>query len=85
MWVGLNLLEAIVFGLFICIMMFDQLSAILDNSTNIGQLKGERGRPIATRRALEKVFGDGPMLLWLWPSAPGLDDKRYLASLYRDG
>lgn len=59
----LNFIEAIVFGLFVCIMLFDQLSAIFDEAHNPGQ-KGEQR---SKYQGLVDVFGEPFCYRWFLP------------------
>jgi len=60
---------AMIFGLFTCIMLCDQVSNITSDSTGIENLKAsgneKKGKP--WRDSLQEVMGRGPSLSWLLP------------------
>mmetsp|Transcript_116724 Transcript_116724/g.363478 ORF Transcript_116724/g.363478 Transcript_116724/m.363478 type:complete len:231 (-) Transcript_116724:20-712(-) len=58
---------ALVFGLFTCIMFFDQMSNIVSNQTGIEGLQGYNGKPRPWRESLQEVMGRGPSVRWLLP------------------
>jgi palmitoyltransferase len=62
----INFVEALVFGLFVLIMLFDQFSAIFDSNA-------EEGKPNKQKRTryqcLKDVFGEGLSWRWLLPLA----------------
>ena len=71
---GVSIFLAILFGLFVVIMFFDQMYCILTNSSTIDNLQKERnpnmdsgkGEKAANRTAwqnLKEVFG-GPLSIW---------------------
>ena len=55
-------IEAILFGLFTCCMMFDQSGVVLSNVTNIDRLKGSDGSASDTKAlpGVVEVFGFNP-------------------------
>jgi hypothetical protein len=58
---------AIIFGLFTCIMMCDQLTNITSNSTGIENLQGSGAKARPWRESLQEVMGRGPSIHWLVP------------------
>lgn len=60
----LTFIEAIIFGLFVCIMLFDQLSAIFEPETS---KKGEE--PRSNYEGLCEVFGESFSWRWFLPLA----------------
>ena len=62
-----NFIEAVVFGLFCLIMMFDQLTAILDNTPGIDALQNRQGAKRGRYDSLQAVFGEGVSVRWLLP------------------
>ena len=62
-----NFIEAVVFGLFCLIMMFDQLTAILDNTPGIDALQNRQGVKRGRYDSLKAVFGEGVSIRWLLP------------------
>eukprot|EP00930_Biecheleria_cincta_P021714 TRINITY_DN16005_c0_g1_i2.p1 TRINITY_DN16005_c0_g1~~TRINITY_DN16005_c0_g1_i2.p1 ORF type:complete len:351 (-),score=60.33 TRINITY_DN16005_c0_g1_i2:115-1146(-) len=59
---------AIIFGLFTCVMFFDQASNISSNTTGIDNLKGSTAAPARPwRESMAEVFGRGPLWRWLLP------------------
>lgn len=60
----LNFIEAIIFGLFCTIMMWDQLSAIFDNTPGIDALQNKQGKARGKYESLKEVFGEP--LSWRW-------------------
>jgi len=65
--------EAIVFGLFTIIMMFDQFSAIFDNTPGIDAMQNRKGETKPKMQALTDVFGE--KLSWRWLVPFGLTKK----------
>jgi len=66
----LNFIEALVFGLFVIIMFFDQLSAIFENSDGYdsGSELDKTQKPTITRyQALQQVFGEKFNFKWFLP------------------
>jgi len=59
---------AVVFGLFTCIMFFDQMSNILSNTTGIEGIQGYNAKPRPWRESLQEVMGRGPSVRWLLPT-----------------
>mmetsp|Transcript_66578 Transcript_66578/g.206249 ORF Transcript_66578/g.206249 Transcript_66578/m.206249 type:complete len:327 (+) Transcript_66578:173-1153(+) len=59
---------AIVFGLFTCIMLCDQIANIVSNQTGIEGLQGAGGKPRPWRDSLQEVMGRGPSVRWLLPT-----------------
>jgi len=57
-------IEAIIFGLFCCIMLWDQLSAIFENTPGIDAMQNRRGIQRGKYESLQEVFGE-PMC-WRW-------------------
>jgi hypothetical protein len=51
----LNLVEALIFGLFTAIMMWDQLSAIFENTTYIDSLQGKKGQKVCFIQLGERI------------------------------
>jgi hypothetical protein len=60
----LNFIEAIIFGLFCLIMLWDQLSAIFDNTPGIDALQQKKGESRGKYESLQEVFGE--RLNWRW-------------------
>merc|ERR1711920_1087343 len=58
---------AIIFGLFTCIMMCDQLSNVLSNQTGIESLQNCTAKARPWRESLQEVMGRGPSWRWLVP------------------
>lgn len=64
----LNFVEAILFGLFVTVMMFDQFSVIFDNTTYIHKLKGmKRNQRRNMYDSLVFTFGETMGFGWLLP------------------
>mmetsp|Transcript_24376 Transcript_24376/g.69885 ORF Transcript_24376/g.69885 Transcript_24376/m.69885 type:complete len:269 (+) Transcript_24376:58-864(+) len=59
---------AIVFGLFTCIMFFDQISNIVSNQTGIEGLQGYSSKSRPWRESMQEVMGRGPSVRWLLPT-----------------
>jgi palmitoyltransferase len=59
---GINFVEALIFGLFVIIMLFDQVSAILEAQPSI-----DPDRKRSTHEALQDVFGEPLWFTWLLP------------------
>ena len=64
----LNFIEGILFGLFTFIMLFDQLSAIFENTPYIMKLKGRKGAKKTKYECLQLVFGEPLHLRWFFPT-----------------
>eukprot|EP01083_Nonionella_stella_P161918 530914_1 len=64
----LNFIEAILFGLFTFIMLFDQLSAIFSNTPYIDQIKGKKGAKKQRYQCLVDVFGEPLSISWFFPT-----------------
>jgi len=61
---------AIIFGLFTCIMLCDQVSNILAGQSQIDAYKGETPvRRLPWRESMQEVLGRGPSWRWLLPVA----------------
>lgn len=60
----LNFVEAVVFGLFCLIMLWDQVSAILENTPGIDAMQNRKGEARAWYVSLQEVFGE--RLCWRW-------------------
>jgi hypothetical protein len=60
----LHFIEAVVFGLFCAIMMWDQLSAIFENTPGIDALQERKGQRRGKYESLQEVFGE--RLCWRW-------------------
>ncbi|XP_071957867.1 palmitoyltransferase ZDHHC7-like isoform X2 [Antedon mediterranea] len=69
------IVESILFGLFVCAIGCDQVSAILEDETAVEQVKRVNGvRPQQNRsrkELLREVFGRGSRLCWLCPFSSG--------------
>jgi len=67
----LNFVEAIMFGLFVTIMLFDQLSVVFDNTTYIDKLKGNsKNKERKTKyESLISLFGESLTFGWLLPKS----------------
>jgi len=63
----LNFIEAIIFGLFVCIMMWDQLSAILSNTPGIDAKQNKKGEQREWYISLCEVFGEEFSWRWFFP------------------
>ncbi|MES1913330.1 MAG: hypothetical protein MHM6MM_005521 [Cercozoa sp. M6MM] len=65
---------AVIFGLFVLIMLWDQAQAIVENTPGIDRLKGERGAQQSLLQTLQDtVFGPltlGTLHHWLLPTRP---------------
>eukprot|EP00455_Lapot_gusevi_P050466 TRINITY_DN7319_c0_g1_i8.p1 TRINITY_DN7319_c0_g1~~TRINITY_DN7319_c0_g1_i8.p1 ORF type:complete len:176 (+),score=37.52 TRINITY_DN7319_c0_g1_i8:128-655(+) len=66
----LNFVEAIIFGLFVMIMMGDQFSAIFDNTPLIDAKQNKRGEKRSRMDSLISVFGERLSYRWLLPLPP---------------
>jgi ribosomal protein L40E len=66
----LNFIEAIVFGLFTIIMLFDQINAISENTPYIDKLKGHVGVRQSIYASFRDVFGEELRYTWLLPLGP---------------
>lgn len=60
-------MEAVLFGLFTIIMMWDQVSSIFENTPYIDRLQNRRGAKRAKMASLEIVFGEPLSWRWLLP------------------
>jgi len=60
-------IEAIIFGLFVIIMMFDQFSAIFDNTPGIDALQNRHGIKRGKYESLRDVFGEPFGWRWFFP------------------
>jgi len=63
----LNFIEALIFGLFVCIMMFDQFSAIFDNTPGVDALQNKHGPKRSRYQSLKEVFGEPFSWRWFLP------------------
>jgi len=63
----LNFVEGIMFGLFVTIMLFDQLSVIFDNTTLIDKKKGNVRKARTVMDSLASVFGESLSPGWFFP------------------
>jgi hypothetical protein len=63
----LNFIEAIIFGLFCAIMLFDQLSAIFENTPGIDALQNKKGVARGKYESLKEVFGEPFNYKWWLP------------------
>jgi len=61
--------EALIFGLFVIIMMFDQFSAIFDNTPGIDAMQHRRGVARGKYESLRDVFGEAFSWRWFFPLA----------------
>jgi len=59
--------EALVFGLFVIIMMFDQFSAIFDNTPGIDAMQNRHGIKRGKYESLRDVFGEAFSWRWFFP------------------
>jgi len=59
--------EALVFGLFVIIMMFDQFSAIFDNTPAIDAMQNRHGVRRGKYESLRDVFGEAFSWKWFFP------------------
>jgi hypothetical protein len=59
--------EALVFGLFVIIMMCDQFSAIFENTPGIDQLQNKKGEKRGRYDSLIDVFGESMSWRWFFP------------------
>jgi len=62
-----NFIEALIFGLFVCIMMFDQFSAIFDNTPGVDALQNKHGAKRGRYQSLKDVFGEPFSWRWFLP------------------
>jgi len=62
-----NFVEALIFGLFVGIMMFDQISAIFDNTPGIDALQNKHGQKRSKYSSLKDVFGEPFSWRWFIP------------------
>jgi len=60
-------IEALIFGLFVFIMMFDQFSAIFDNTPGIDALQNKHGQKRGRYASLKEVFGEKFSWRWFLP------------------
>lgn len=72
-------MESTLFGLFVTLVMLDQLSAILYDETVFEAREHKSAHWSKSRRyqLLAKVFGPGHPMLWLLPRASLNDATRY--------
>eukprot|EP01006_Ploeotia_vitrea_P024107 TRINITY_DN56837_c0_g1_i2.p2 TRINITY_DN56837_c0_g1~~TRINITY_DN56837_c0_g1_i2.p2 ORF type:complete len:385 (-),score=161.00 TRINITY_DN56837_c0_g1_i2:39-1193(-) len=63
----INFVEALVFGLFVAVMLFDQLQAIFENTPGIDALQNRRGVQRSKMENLTAVFGEKLSWTWLMP------------------
>lgn len=63
----INFIEAVIFGLFVLIMTFDQLTAIFDNTPGIDALQHKPGVKKGRYQSLVDVFGERISWRWLLP------------------
>lgn len=68
--------EAILFGLFTIIMLFDQFQAIFDNTPYIDALKNIRGASRSKMESLVQVFGEPFSFRWFLPFPPTTQMKQ---------
>jgi len=66
----MNFIESIIFGLFTIIMLFDQICAISENTPYIDKLKGKKGIQKGFMQAFTDVFGEDFGPWWLVPYGP---------------
>jgi len=59
--------EALIFGLFVIIMMFDQFSAIFDNTPGIDAMQHRKGVQRGKYESLRDVFGESFSWRWFFP------------------
>jgi palmitoyltransferase len=57
-------IESVIFGLFCAIMLWDQLSAIFENTPGIDALQNRKGASRGRYESLKEVFGEP--LCWRW-------------------
>jgi len=72
----LNFVESIVFGLFTIVMLFDQISAISENTPYIDKLKGHLGTRQTIYASFRDVFGEELRYTWLIPLGPTKRTKK---------
>ncbi|XP_033119219.1 palmitoyltransferase ZDHHC3-like [Anneissia japonica] len=69
------IVESILFGLFVCAIGCDQISAILEDETAVEQVKRNKGSRHQVEKSrtelLKEVFGRGSRLCWLCPFSTG--------------
>lgn len=65
----LNFIEAILFGLFVLVILCDQLGAIFDNTPGIDALQGKVGKKQSKMVNLRGVMGSSLGLHWFLPTA----------------
>ena len=63
----LHFVEALVFGLFVSIMMFDQLTAIFENTPGIDALQKKQGIKRGKYESLKDVFAEPFNWQWFVP------------------
>lgn len=75
----LNFIEAIIFGLFTMMMMWDQLTAIRDDLPGIDALQNKKSKPKGFYNAMKDVFGESTLSWrWLLPLNPTQKLHEYL-------
>lgn len=65
----LLMVEAVLFGSFTTVMMFDQLSCIFESNTYIDRLKGKKRGNKGMKDSLEFVFGEPLGAGWFFPKS----------------
>jgi len=63
----INFIEAVIFGLFVSIMLWDQMSAIYENTPGIDALQHRMGPKRSMYLSLKEVFGEPLSWRWLLP------------------
>jgi palmitoyltransferase ZDHHC3/7/25 len=58
---------ALLFGLFVSIMLFDQLSAIYENTPGIDMMQNRKGKKQSFMVSLRNVFGESLSWRWFFP------------------
>jgi hypothetical protein len=63
------MVQAVLFGSFTAVMMFDQLSCIFESNTYIDRLKKKKRGKKSMKDSLEFVFGEPISVGWLFPKS----------------
>jgi len=64
-----NFVEALIFGLFVSVMMWDQIAAIFENTPYIDSLQRKQFEKRGKYQSLKEVFGETVSWRWLLPLA----------------
>ena len=80
--IAFNFMEAIIFALFTCIMFFDQIGSIFDNTPYIDMIQGKKGVKRGKMELLNEVFGEPLSWRWLIPFAPTAKSILYFVNAH---